>query len=884
VVALAIGAWFAAPRVVEGFARRAVDRLERRIGGTVTQSGLALESLFLLRIDSLAWSLGTDLEVTARQVEVAVDPLSILVGGRGIRSVEAGGAAFRLGDPARPFAGPSEAIARLREVARPSAGAAPGDPAAAEAPGSTLPEVRVRSLAGRILLADNTITLAGDAGLVQSATSLDALARELSARLDVSVTSPAPATWHVEAAATVFGGTSLQAAEARVSPRLCRTTSEGEVCAGGAGWKDGEVRLLDASWRPSPALSVTTEAVAVRWDDVPPADPAALRLPASAPEALRAFLATRTVREVELTRPQLDLVLPRPAPDEPPPPPPAPAPKKVVQKGPNGENLPPDPRDGAFRKAAVAAFELAAARIASLADRIPSASAALPPLEVAVHGARIRFAREGDPAPSGAAGLANVDATFARDAATGRLEGRAVFECPELTSVRNELTIEADPAAGTATATLRGTRLPLAPYRDMLPSWLLADAETALGETDVTVALSRTDRRLSVRGRLSVARAGLRMPSVASVPLKHLDAGLSGSLVFDWGAAEIRIEEARATLGAIRVPFDATATALSTFPKVAVNAAVERVRAPDLVESIPPEAIPALEGVRLEGSFAATFSLEFDTRDLAALRLDFKPDVADLLTMDLGRSVNLELLRHEFTHRIKTASGDVVTRTIGPASPDWVPLAEVPKALVDALVTGEDSQFFGHRGFSMGGIRRSVQVNLERGGFYQGASTVSQQLVKNLFLSHEKTIARKVQEVFITWQLERTLPKDKILELYLNVIEWGPDVWGLRQAAMHYFGKAPTELSLMESAFLVSIIPGPRMFHTYFERGSLTPNFDRRVKGLVREMARRRMIEQDAADAVEEQTLRFVPSGKGGATGPVPSDLEALPDDEEFSD
>lgn len=881
-VTLAVSGWLAFPRVVEGIAGRAMERLERRFGGTVTPSGIAFDSLFRLRLESLAWRLDADIEVSAQDIQVTIDPLSVLIGGQGVRDVEVGRAAFRLGDPVLPFPGPTEVFARIRQVLRAPEGAAFGHVRDLDAPATVLPELRVRSLDGRVLLEGNTIALAGDIGLIQSTTSLDGQARELSARLDVSVSAPAQAAWHVEAGATLFGTTSVQAAEARVSPRLCRTTSDGEVCAGGAGWKDGEVRLLDASWRPSPAFSLSTEALAIRWSSVAPADPAALRLPASAPGVLRSFLATRTVREVELTRPLFDVVLPRPAPDNTPPPT-APAPKKVVQRGPNGETLAPDPRDGVFRKAAVAAFEKAAERLGALSDRIRTTAATLPPVRVAIHGAHVRFSREGDPTPS-VGGLANIDATFARDAATGRLEGRAVFECPELTTVRNELTVDTDPAAGTTTLTLRGTRLPLSPYRDMLPTWLLADTETALAETDVTVVLSGTERRLAVQGRLAVSRAGLMLPSVASVPLKSLDAGLSGSLTFDWGTAEVRIEDARASLGAIRVPFNASVLALSTYPKVAVHASVERVRAPDLVDSIPPEAIVALEGVRLDGSFAATFLLEFDTRDLSALRLDFKPDVADLLTLDLGRSVNLELLRREFTHRIRTAAGDVVTRTIGPASPDWVPLEEVPKALIDALVTGEDAQFFSHRGFSMGGVRRSAQVNLERGGFYQGASTLSQQLVKNLFLSHEKTISRKVQEVFITWQLERTLPKEKILELYLNVIEWGPDVWGLRQAALHYFGKAPAELSLMESAFLVSIIPGPRIFHTYFERGALTPNFDRRVKGLVREMARRRMIEQDEADAVEEQTLRFLPSGKPGTTAPVPTDLETLSDDEEFSE
>jgi len=285
--------------------------------------------------------------------------------------------------------------------------------------------------------------------------------------------------------------------------------------------------------------------------------------------------------------------------------------------------------------------------------------------------------------------------------------------------------------------------------------------------------------------------------------------------------------------------------------------------------------------VRLAGSFAASASLQVDTQNMEGLQLDVKPDVADLTLLDPGRGLNLDLLRTEFYHRIDEGKGRVIERVVGPSSPSWVALEEVPRFVVDALTTSEDSQFFEHHGFSLGGIRRSLRVNLERGGFYQGASTLSQQLAKNLFLSREKTLARKIQEAFITWQLERYLSKEKILELYLNVVEWGPEVFGLREAALHYFGKNPSELNPLEAAYLVSILPNPLAYHRHFEQGSVPPPFERRVRGLLNEMARRGLLSEEQRVGLEGLRIRFA---GGGTVQTAPAEEpEPIPDDE-FSD
>ena len=139
----------------------------------------------------------------------------------------------------------------------------------------------------------------------------------------------------------------------------------------------------------------------------------------------------------------------------------------------------------------------------------------------------------------------------------------------------------------------------------------------------------------------------------------------------------------------------------------------------------------------------------------------------------------------------------------------WVPYSSIAPSLRRAVVIAEDGRFWEHGGFDFEAIREAIETDIRERRFKFGASTISQQLVKNLYLSPSKNPLRKLKEALITWRLERALPKRRILELYLNVIEWGDGVFGAEAAARHYFGKSAAALSVEESARLAAIIPNP---------------------------------------------------------------------------
>jgi monofunctional biosynthetic peptidoglycan transglycosylase len=143
----------------------------------------------------------------------------------------------------------------------------------------------------------------------------------------------------------------------------------------------------------------------------------------------------------------------------------------------------------------------------------------------------------------------------------------------------------------------------------------------------------------------------------------------------------------------------------------------------------------------------------------------------------------------------------------------WVPYSRISPHLVRAVLVTEDAKFWQHDGLDYEQIRESMEVNLERGEFARGASTITQQLAKNLFLSPSKNPLRKLRELLIARRLEAELPKQRILEIYLNVIEWGDGIWGAEAAARTYFRKRASQLSQPESALLAAAVANPRIMN-----------------------------------------------------------------------
>lgn len=239
-----------------------------------------------------------------------------------------------------------------------------------------------------------------------------------------------------------------------------------------------------------------------------------------------------------------------------------------------------------------------------------------------------------------------------------------------------------------------------------------------------------------------------------------------------------------------------------------------------------------------------TGDFQFDLRVKPAVKLDWKltckhpnpePDF-------------IKVLRKQFTYVAFDKDGHEFTRTSGPDSKDWTPLQFVNTNIVTALTTTEDPGFFNHKGFIKQAVENSIADNLKAGKALRGASTITMQLAKNLWLRRTKTLGRKVQEAFLTIVLESHLQKDQILELYLNVVEFGPDIYGIGSASKELVGTDAMNLSLVESLYLVLRLPRPA------KAGPLDEQKKAQIKKLLTIMAASGKVPEDIA-AVEMSAI-----------------------------
>jgi monofunctional biosynthetic peptidoglycan transglycosylase len=164
----------------------------------------------------------------------------------------------------------------------------------------------------------------------------------------------------------------------------------------------------------------------------------------------------------------------------------------------------------------------------------------------------------------------------------------------------------------------------------------------------------------------------------------------------------------------------------------------------------------------------------------------------------------------------------------------WTPYAAISPALKRAVLVSEDVNFFSHHGFALDEMQNALEDALRDRELPRGASTITQQLAKNLWLSRSRNPLRKAKEALLTWQLERRLSKRRILELYLNVVEFGPGVYGVGAASQRYFGKTPADLDESEAAQLAAVLPSPATWRP----GSASPAYRRRVVAIERRMER----------------------------------------------
>lgn len=360
--------------------------------------------------------------------------------------------------------------------------------------------------------------------------------------------------------------------------------------------------------------------------------------------------------------------------------------------------------------------------------------------------------------------------------------------------------------AGDPTATLEGGPVPLS---------LLGFREGQLFLRDTTSATLRGRGQITLgdplRADLSVdmQHVGVEHPRLSNVPVEDLSFGLDlrGTLS---STHQLVIESAKLRSGELTVQLRG-ALARGEDAEALIGSAnldIAHVSCEGLHRAVPRALAPRLADFRFGGDFAFSAQLAFDTRKLDDLVLDVRQMgiCRALATPEWARRSHFQ---GEFSHTVYDPEGKPREETTGPSTAEYTPIDRISPFMPVAVLTSEDGGFFHHHGWSKNAIRRALIANLKAGRFRQGASTISMQLAKNLFLNREKTLARKLEELVLTDYLEQTFDKPEMMELYLNVIEFGPDVYGITEAARYYYGREPEELQLAECMFLASLLPSP---------------------------------------------------------------------------
>jgi len=250
-----------------------------------------------------------------------------------------------------------------------------------------------------------------------------------------------------------------------------------------------------------------------------------------------------------------------------------------------------------------------------------------------------------------------------------------------------------------------------------------------------------------------------------------------------------------------------------------------------IVEAVPAAVRPSLADLKVRGTARMDAHLKVDLMNTRRIKFTVEGDMDTCHIVTLGKPLDRRVarLKRRFVHE-PVVKGEPLGVTVGPGTSHFVPFDEIPPWIRQAAIATEDRAFFKHDGFRTSLIRGALKLNLKHKRYVYGGSTITQQLVKNLFLTRRKDLARKLEEAVIVVALERTLSKRRILELYLNCIEYGPRIWGLANAARTYYDKDVADLTVTQGVYLMAIKPYPKHGYWNAKRKHWRKNWVRRMR------------------------------------------------------
>lgn len=377
--------------------------------------------------------------------------------------------------------------------------------------------------------------------------------------------------------------------------------------------------------------------------------------------------------------------------------------------------------------------------------------------------------------------------------------------------------------------------------------------------------LAFSDGKADVEGALELAGLNVDHPLLAKDPVLGLGFDFDFTAKVDPAARHVTVEAATLRRGGVEIDFDGEFIhpAEQAQRKYKLHLKVPKVACQEVIKAMPPQLVPTLVGFELKGDFELELAADIDYADLSKVTLTGRVEKDKCKPVKVPNLVSADRLSKPFIHRVTMRDGSEREVDLSENSGTFTPLDQISPFMVASVMSTEDGGFWKHKGFITSQFQAALRRNLEAGKIRLGASTITMQMVKNTLLSHERTLSRKLQEMFLTWYVEQSLTKPRIMEIYLNVIEFGPGIYGVTRAAQHYYGKLPLDLTPPEAAYLALMLPSPVRRHVNYCEGGLTPVFQAKMKRLLSIMHNKGRIDAETYELWKEGEIVFDPSDLG---------------------
>jgi hypothetical protein len=538
---------------------------------------------------------------------------------------------------------------------------------------------------------------------------------------------------------------------------------------------------------------------------------------------------------------------------------PAPAVPAQPQKG---RSFQPDPLRGPKLRAALAELSSWAART------LPDGAG------LNLGGVHLHFSQGGETLHFGPSTL--------RTARLGAQVELSLAPKPEASGTPLELKLSLPIERGEVRASLRGGPVSLRSLGVRERDFGLIGVQLATLRVSGDVTLAADGGELAFSGDGALDNVALQRAELSAIPLSgiHLAFRVKGTTTLD--GAKLVLDDSELSLGEVRVRGFGSLTRSERALSTSWACAIPLASCQAFLDATPRGLMPLLSSLRMTGTFGVKAQLDFNSEHPGDTRV--RLHVANDCRIE---QVPPELSPRRFAslwqREVRGANKQPIEIVSGPGSPDWVPIDAISPFMETAVQVCEDGHFPSHRGFDFEAIQNSIKDNLIKGRFARGASTISMQLAKNLYLGKEKTLGRKLQEAVLTQLLEQELSKRELLELYLNVIEYAPGVYGIGPAAQYYFAKRPSDLSLGQALYIASILPNPERQH-FNPDGKVSPAWTSYLQRLMR-IAKKigQISDEQLAVGLAEQVVFHVADSGGASSSAGPSPDEGTDTPSELS-